>query len=258
MRLVQFVTTAAVVTLLALSWQAQRGTNRRLDALAAAVAAKPEALAPAEPGPLPAVVPADVPRELDKVPLPAYVIEAPDVLVIEAAVRDRKGDGAKPLPMQPLTGSYLVAPDGTANLGQWGGVIVAGLTLPETAEAVRKAVAGHPISARAGLTADDLIVTVDVKAYNSKVYYVFVDEAAGEQLYKFPCTGGDTVLDAVAHVGAVGVGVGKKNVWVARPAPAGGPQQILPVDWAGITQQGVTATNYQLLPGDRVYVKAGK
>ena len=36
----------------------------------------------------------------------------------------------------------------------------------------------------------------------------------------------------------------------------GQPWQILPVDWIGITQHGVTWTNYQVMPGDRIYVKA--
>ncbi len=31
-------------------------------------------------------------------------------------------------------------------------------------------------------------------------------------------------------------------------------EQILPVDWVAITQGGVTATNYQVLPGDRVFI----
>jgi polysaccharide export outer membrane protein len=30
------------------------------------------------------------------------------------------------------------------------------------------------------------------------------------------------------------------------------------VDWIGITQHGITTTNYQILPGDRIYVKAQK
>jgi polysaccharide export outer membrane protein len=34
--------------------------------------------------------------------------------------------------------------------------------------------------------------------------------------------------------------------------------QILPVDWAAITQGGSTATNYQIFPGDRIYLKADK
>lgn len=259
MRLVQLVATAAVVALLVLSWQAQRETNRRLDALAAAVAAKPETLAPAEPAPLPAVVPADVPRELDKVPLPPYVVESPDILTVEAAVRDPKG-GTKPLPGQPVSGAHLVRPDGTIHLGGvWGSVKVAGLTLEQTTAAVRKQLAagGQNPGQLAGL---DLAVSVDVQAYNSKVFYVVTDGPDGEQVVRLPCTGGDTVLDAVAQAGAVAGGVkagGKRNMWVARASSAGIPQ-ILPVDWAGITQQGVTHTNYQLIPGDRVYVKAGK
>ena len=32
--------------------------------------------------------------------------------------------------------------------------------------------------------------------------------------------------------------------------------EILPVDWLAITQSGSTRTNYQLFPGDRVYVRA--
>jgi polysaccharide biosynthesis/export protein len=51
----------------------------------------------------------------------------------------------------------------------------------------------------------------------------------------------------------------KRNIWVARRTPHGGqPWQILPVDWIGITQHGITATNYQVFPGDRIYVKAQK
>jgi hypothetical protein len=34
------------------------------------------------------------------------------------------------------------------------------------------------------------------------------------------------------------------------------PDQILPVDWNAIVRGGDTWTNFQLLPGDRVYVMA--
>src|SRR5205807_636614 len=48
-----------------------------------------------------------------------------------------------------------------------------------------------------------------------------------------------------------------KKIWVARPAPANHPcLQILPVDWRAIVQGGATATNYQLFPGDRVYIQS--
>jgi hypothetical protein len=43
-------------------------------------------------------------------------------------------------------------------------------------------------------------------------------------------------------------------MWVARPTPAEkGEDHVLPVDYVAITQ-GLTDTNYQLLPGDRLYI----
>src|SRR5206468_5629499 len=49
----------------------------------------------------------------------------------------------------------------------------------------------------------------------------------------------------------------KCHIWVARPTPIEVCQeQTLPVDWCGITQRGETATNYQILPGDRIYVQS--
>src|SRR5262249_49489986 len=51
-----------------------------------------------------------VPRELRKVTLPPYVIEAPDILLVEApALKD-----------QPVRGQHLVRPDGTINVGIYG------------------------------------------------------------------------------------------------------------------------------------------
>jgi polysaccharide export outer membrane protein len=35
-------------------------------------------------------------------------------------------------------------------------------------------------------------------------------------------------------------------------------QQIIPVDYVAITQHGIAETNYQIMPGDRIYVKAQK
>src|SRR5262249_12248801 len=49
----------------------------------------------------------------------------------------------------------------------------------------------------------------------------------------------------------------KHHMWVARPAPDDLHEDlVLPVDYKGIVQCGKTGTNYQLLPGDRLYVKA--
>ena len=98
-------------------------------------------------------------------------------------------------------------------------------------------------------------VSVDVLGYNSKVFYVITDGAGlGDNVRRIPVTGNETVLDAVAAVGGLSQ-LSSKEVWVARPAPGEfGCEQILPVDYAAITRGGSAATNYQLLPGDRVFI----
>jgi hypothetical protein len=48
----------------------------------------------------------------------------------------------------------------------------------------------------------------------------------------------------------------KKHIWIARPSAEPGKEQILPVDWAALTRDGRAETNYQILPNDRVYVRA--
>src|SRR5262249_37650136 len=103
-----------------------------------------------------------------------------------------------------------------------------------------------------------LFVIVDVLAYNSKTYYVITDGAGfGEQIFSFPLLGGETVLDALSRVNGLPDIASKRDIWIARRSPMPGiPEQILPIDYVAITQHAVTQTNYQVMPGDRVYVKA--
>jgi polysaccharide export outer membrane protein len=202
-------------------------------------------------GPAPAIVlGAPVPKapyELHKVSLPPYTVAPPDILLVEST---------RGLPTQPVRGQHLVRPDGTINLGVYGSVYVAGMTLDQIAGAVAKTIESRldPKAAEENpVKPED--VSVDVLAYNSKVYYVITDGAGyGEQVYKFPVTGNDTVMDAIANIGGLPA-VSSKHIWVARRTPCGAHPVVLPVDWCGTTQRGESATNYQLFPGDRVYVK---
>jgi polysaccharide export outer membrane protein len=221
--------------------------------------------------------PGAVPRELDKITLPPYVIEAPDQLLIEVVQRstvpdlDAKGvqltdKQGKPLykevterlPVQPISGPFQVRLDGTVGIGFWGNVPVAGLTMDQAAEAIRQHVVSNPVLKDYGTKPESLVVILDVLAYNSKRYYILFDGGGfGEQVVSFPITGSETVLDAIANVGGLADIASKRNIWVARRTPhPGQPWQILPVDWVGISQHGITFTNYQILPGDRIYVKA--
>jgi polysaccharide export outer membrane protein len=212
--------------------------------------------------------PGAVPRELDKITLPPYVIEAPDQLLIEvvqrSTVTDKDTNLPRPvtdrLPVQPISGPFQVRLDGTVTLGFWGNVPVAGLTMEQAAEAIRQQVVNNPVLADFKTKPESIIVILDVTAYNSKRYYVLFDGAGfGEQVVSFPITGSETVLDAIANVGGLSDVASKRNIWVARRTPhPGQPWQILPVDWVGISQHGITFTNYQILPGDRIYVKAQK
>ncbi|HET6328743.1 MAG TPA: polysaccharide biosynthesis/export family protein [Planctomycetaceae bacterium] len=149
---------------------------------------------------------------------------------------------------QVVAGEHLVRPDGQISLGVYGTVRVAGMTLDQVTEAVTAQLARY-------LSEPD--VRVDVLGYNSKVFYVVTDGGGnGERVDRIPFTGNETVLDAVAQIQGLS-DISSKRLWVARPSPPGcAGSQVMMVDWRGITQDGVTTTNYQILPGDRIYIKA--
>jgi protein involved in polysaccharide export with SLBB domain len=264
-----------------------------------------------------------LPRELAKVSLPAYVIEPPDILQIDAIrvvplppYRIEPLDGlliqaTGTLPNEPITGVYPVAPEGTVNLGgAYGQVRVAGMTIEEAQEEITRHlkqilkaprvvvalaqfrgmqqirgehlvrpdgtislgsygavyVTGMTIPQAKCAIEDHLAqfllnpeISLDVSGFNSKVYYIVIDGAGyGQQIIRLPITGNETVLDAIGQINGLPAVASTKRIWVARPAPAEKcGLQILPVDWCGIVD-GATATNYQILPGDRVHVKADK
>ena len=147
---------------------------------------------------------------------------------------------------QQIAGEHLVGPDGTINLGTYGSVPVTGLTLQEAKAAIEAHLAQH---------LEAPLVSVDVFSYNSKVYYVITEGAGyGDNVSRFPVTGNETVLDAIAAINGLSR-LSSKDVWIARPAPSSmACDQILPVDIEAIMKGGATATNYQLLPGDRVFI----
>ena len=265
----------------------------------------------------------ELPRELDKVSLPEYRVEPPDILIIEATKAVPKPPIklqpldvlyvhlANPIKDEPLTGLFTIEPDGTINLGpSYGGSVrVVGMTTAKAKEAVEahlKNVLNEPrvsvslAQSRAaqritgphlvrpdgtislgeygslrvvGLTLSetksmieafldkhllDPEVIVEVQGFNSKTYYVIMDGGgAGQQVVRLPMTGNETVLDAIANVNGLSPVSSTHHIWVARPAPsASGPYQVLPVDWYSVSTLGDPTTNYQLLPGDRVYVDA--
>jgi protein involved in polysaccharide export with SLBB domain len=275
---------------------------------------EPYPITPPEPSPM-----STVPRELDKVSLPRYVVEPPDILMINAikvvpkpphrlepfdGILVRVANAFSDAPImdayfldpegkidlgptygrvsvvgmttdeaqdairrhlsnmlddpqvtvslafssgvQQVQGEHLVGPDGYVNLGTYGSVHVAGLTLDEATEQIERLLSNE---------LQDPEVVVDVFAYNSKKYYIVTQGAGlGDNVAEAPITGNETVLDAISRVGGISQ-VSSKNIWIARPAPNGvGCEQVLPVNWDEISRGASTATNYQLMPGDRLYI----
>lgn len=168
------------------------------------------------------------------------ILAAPDVSV----------SLAEPAARQAISGEHIVIQDGTINLGIYGNVRVVGMTTLQARTAIEEHLSEF---------LEDPQVSVDIAAFNSKVYYVITQGAGqGDQVVRIPVTGNETVLDALAQIGGFTVNQ-SKNMWIARPAPDGlGYDQILPVNWDAIVQGGATGTNYQVLPGDRIFIGEDK
>jgi polysaccharide biosynthesis/export protein len=146
---------------------------------------------------------------------------------------------------QQIAGEHMVGPDGTVTLGSYGSVSVVGATVEEAKLAIER---------HLSQTLEDPEISVDVFAYNSKVYYVITEGAGlGDSVTRFPVTGNETILDAISNVNGL-TSVSSKRIWIARPTRVHGKIQILPVDWQAVTAQADPATNYQVMPGDRIFV----
>jgi polysaccharide export outer membrane protein len=303
---------AAAITLLALTLAAAGCAT-------AAIEHRPPAETAFVPGYPPEKVP--VGRELEKVSLPPYTIEPPDILTIEATrvvpkapyrirpldalqidvegeqpeqaidyglfvvdpggyvnlgagygkvkVRDLSLEEARDAVeahlrrtlrapqvsltlhessgVQPITGLHTVGLDGYVNLGTYGQVYVTGLTVAE---------AKATVEAHLDAFLQDPQVAVDVYSYRSKVYYIITEGAGlGDQILSFPITGNETVLDALTQINGLS-GRSSKRIWIARPSPGDeGCFQTLPVKIDDIVAGAGVATNYQILPGDRVFIQ---
>lgn len=221
-----------------------------------------------KPGPVPGRVlrpsPERAKSQPARVSLGDYVVEPPDLLLVEVL---------EALPGRPISGERLVRPDGKITLGFYGDVYVAGLTLPEVKEKVIRRLQTFLTDESLGLfelnennerkidpktkqpvtidPKDSATVFVDVTAYNSKFYYV---QGAVLVPGRLPITGNETILDAINLAGGLTAEANRDKAVLYRPGPANGPLKALRVDIDQITIGGDPTTNYQLQPGDRLVV----
>ncbi len=147
-----------------------------------------------------------------------------------------------------VAGIRLIGPDGFVNLVALGQVYVAGMKIEEARQAIEK----H-LSKRF----DEPSIAVEVHSYNSKVYYVIVDgRGKGDQIVRFPLNGKVTVLDAIAQA-ELRIDPQVK-IWISRVNPSKDAFEELTVDWKQFARGGRAETNYQLTPGDRVFVEGAE
>jgi protein involved in polysaccharide export with SLBB domain len=181
-------------------------------------------------------MPPPVPRELDKTVMSAYVVEPGDVLLVQPVKLD------SPARLPP---DQTILPDGKIDLGEYGRVLVAGKTV-EAVEATVQAIV-------VAKTPDAGMINVRLIGRNSKVYYVLGQVNAPGS---FPLQGRETVLDGLVSAGGLNTRASRSNIILSRPTVPDGCRIVLPVCYRQIVQLGDTTTNYQLQPGDRIYVPA--
>lgn len=173
-------------------------------------------------------------RELAKVPLAEYLVEPGDALLIQPVEFDS--------PVR-LPADQPVLPDGVIELGEYGRPVVAGKSVPVIEAEVRQLVKAKEKK--------DVALTVRLISRQSKVYYVFGEVNSPGS---FPLSGRETVLDGICAAGNLTRSAAPQKAILVRPTHPDGCREVLPVCLKQIVQLGDTTTNYQLRPGDRIYI----
>lgn len=179
---------------------------------------------------------APLPRELNKTLLAPYVVEPGDTLLVLPTRLDS--------PLR-LPGDQPVLMDGTIDLGEFGRPVVAGKGLAQIEAEVRQLVASK------SKNPEDAALNVRLIGRRSKVFYVLGEVNAPGA---FPLDGRETVLDGIIAAGGITRRATTKKIVLSRPTDPCGCRILLPICYDNIVQLGDTSTNYQLQPGDRIFI----
>ncbi|HWC90878.1 MAG TPA: SLBB domain-containing protein [Pirellulales bacterium] len=177
---------------------------------------------------------APLPRELEKTVLSTFVVQCGDSIVIEPASLES--------PLRFPTDQTVLA-DGTIDLNKYGRLVVAGKSIEEIEAAVSAAIQA--------IDKQPAPINVRLVNPNSAMYYVLGEVNSPGS---FPLIGRETVLDAILAAGGLSDKAAQCDIILTRPTPPGGCRMVLPVCYRQIVQLGDTSSNYQIMPGDRVYV----
>lgn len=174
-----------------------------------------------------------VPRELNREVMPAHYVQPGDELLIEP--EDLDSEIRIPADQQVLA-------DGAVDLGEYGRVVIAGLTLEQAEALIQEAIVEQG--------AEQAEINVRLIEPVHRFYVVGEVNSPGA----YPLTGYETVLDGIMAAGGLTSRASACDMLLARPTNPPSCRVTLPVCYRAITQLGDTTTNYQLRPGDRIFV----
>lgn len=190
---------------------------------------------------------ANLARELAMDVEPAHYLIPGEVLLIEPVELDSD---------VRIAADQKILTDGSVDLGEFGRVVVAGLT-PEMAEAliedtINIAIRNRPRDDKDDADADDDPVRINVRVLDQVHRYYVLGEVNSPGSY--PLDGNESVLDGILAAGGLTDEASPCQILLARPTQPNSCRLTLPVCYREITQLGDTTTNYQLRPGDRIFV----
>jgi polysaccharide export outer membrane protein len=161
-----------------------------------------------------------------------YHIAPPDVLAV--VIR----------PEPALARNVMVRPDGYISLDLMGDLYVEGMTVREIRKAITDRITDYIVRPD---------VTVDLVQSNSRKFFVFGQVARPGA---FPLIGRVTASDALAQAAGATVLAAPNRSHLVRVSDAGGAETYV-IRFDSIVKNGDTITNYELEPGDIIYVPPG-
>ncbi len=179
-------------------------------------------------------MPGGLNHEFSKQTVPDYFVEPGDRLLIEPIELDSKFHAV---------GDQEVKVDGSVDLGRFGRIRVAGMTV----EAIEVAVADQ-IAVIAGERE-----AVNVQLIEANASQVYVLGAVGSP-GTYALDGHETVLDAILKAGGLTSKASPCDIMMVRPTNPCDRRVVQRICFRQITQLGDVSTNYQLQPGDRIVV----
>jgi polysaccharide biosynthesis/export protein len=179
-------------------------------------------------------VPSGMAHELAKRPIDAYYIEPGDRLLIEPIRFDSEFR---------MSGDQLVQVDGSIDLGQYGRLRVAGMTVEDVELSVEERMVQ--------MGAEREQINVQLMEANAAQVYVLGEVGSPGS---FALAGNETVLDAIVMAGGLTSRASPCDIILVRPTLPGQCRVVQRVCYRQITQLGDVSTNYHVQPGDRVVV----